>query len=272
MAVSGQDIGLLFGVLGGGRISGESGALIKSQLDSIVASLNNATNSKQRRIKLNLDIAGTKSSFSTGLKQITNGLSGQNQFKIKVSEIDATSAINKLKSQLDAMLKTLSVKNGMTITMPLADGGSIVGDAGSQALEEAKVRAAEYAAQLASIKTIGQSVSSAVKGAMTGNGAIAESEALKGVISDYNKWLQKVEELKASKQALHGKALDDLQAEGVAIVRNIERIREEQRAREEASRASETSDDAYARRISRLNALQKSAATALGYQRPGQTH
>lgn len=265
MAVSGQDIGLLFGVLGGGRISGESGALIKSQLDSIVASLNNATNSKQRRIKLNLDIAGTKSSFSTGLKQITNGLSGQKQFKIKVSEIDATSAINKLKSQLDAMLKTLSVKNGMTITMPLADGGSIVGDAGSQALEEAKVKAAEYAAQLASIKTIGQSVSSAVKGAMTGNGAIAESEALKGVISDYNKWLQKVEELKASKQALHGKALDDLQAEGVAIVRNIERIREEQRAREEASRASETSDDAYARRISRLNALQKSAATALGY-------
>lgn len=265
MAVSGQDIGLLFGVLGGGRISGESGTLIKSQLDSIVASLNNATNSKQRRIKLNLDIAGTKSSFSTGLKQITNGLSGQKQFKIKVSEIDATFAINKLKSQLDAMLKTLSVKNGMTITMPLADGGSIVGDAGAQALEEAEVKAAEYAAQLASIKTIGQSVSSAVKGAMTGNGAIAESEALKGVISDYNKWLQKVEELKASKQALHGKALDDLQAEGVAIVKNIERIREEQRAREEASRASETSDDAYARRISRLNALQKSAATALGY-------
>ena len=34
------DVELLFGVLGGGKISGESGALIKSQLDSIVKSLN----------------------------------------------------------------------------------------------------------------------------------------------------------------------------------------------------------------------------------------
>ena len=134
MAINGQDIGLLFGVLGGGSISGESGKLIREQLDSIVSSLNNDTNSKRRRIKLTLDIAGTKRDFTEGLKQITNGLSGQKQFKIKVSEIDATSAINKLKGQLESMLKTLSVKSGMTITMPLASGGSIVGDAGTQVL------------------------------------------------------------------------------------------------------------------------------------------
>lgn len=52
MAINGQDIGLLFGVLGGGSISGESGKLIREQLDSIVSSLNNDTNSKRRRIKL----------------------------------------------------------------------------------------------------------------------------------------------------------------------------------------------------------------------------
>lgn len=112
MAISGQDIGLLFGVLGGGRISGESGSLIRSQLDSIVASLNNETNSKRRRIKLSLDVAGTKRDFTAGLRQVTNSLSGQKQFKIKVSEIDANSAINKLKSQLDAMLRTIKVDTG----------------------------------------------------------------------------------------------------------------------------------------------------------------
>lgn len=263
--VNSADVSLLFGVLGGGKISGESGTLIKSQLDSIVASLNNATNSKQRRIKLNLDFAGTKSSFSTGLKQITNGLSGQKQFKIKVSEIDATSAINKLKSQLNAMLKTLSVKNGMTITMPLADGGSIVGDAGAQALDEAKVKAAEFAAQLASIKTISQSVSSAVKGAMNGSGAISESEALKGIIADYTVWLQKIEELKASKESLEATALQSLQAEGLAITERIASIQAQQRVQAAADSAAENSAEAHIRRLNKLNSLQKAAETALKY-------
>lgn len=162
MAVSGQDIGLLFGVLGGGRISGESGALIKSQLDSIVASLNNATNSKQRRIKLNLDVAGTKSSFSTGLKQITNGLSGQKQFKIKVSEIDATSAINKLKSQLDAMLRTIKVDTGFTVTLGKNGASSAMKEIANDA-KGAVLSIAEAEAALKEISITNQSLTAGYK-------------------------------------------------------------------------------------------------------------
>lgn len=265
MAINGQDIGLLFGVLGGGSISGESGKLIREQLDSIVSSLNNDTNSKRRRIKLTLDIAGTKRDFTEGLKQITNGLSGQKQFKIKVSEIDATSAINKLKGQLESMLKTLSVKSGMTITMPLASGGSIVGDAGTQVLNEATQKAAEFAAQLSSIKTISQSVTSSVKGAVGGNNAITDSEALTKVINDYTLWLQKIEELKASKATLSSESLAALQAEGVAITENIAAIRQKQRAQESADTAAKNSAADYASRLSRLNSLQKTVTTALGY-------
>lgn len=265
MAINGQDIGLLFGVLGGGSISGESGKLIREQLDSIVSSLNNDTNSKRRRIKLTLDIAGTKRDFTEGLKQITNGLSGQKQFKIKVSEIDATSAINKLKGQLESMLKTLSVKSGMTITMPLASGGSIVGDAGTQVLNEATQKAAEFAAQLSSIKTISQSVTNAVKGAVGGNNAITDHEALTKVINDYTLWTQKIEELKASKTALSSESLAALQAEGVAITENIAAIRQKQRAQESADTAAKNSASDYASRLSRLNSLQKTVTTALGY-------
>lgn len=265
MAINGQDIGLLFGVLGGGSISGESGKLIREQLDGIVSSLNNDTNSKRRRIKLTLDIAGTKRDFTEGLKQITNGLSGQKQFKIKVSEIDATSAINKLKGQLESMLKTLSVKSGMTITMPLASGGSIVGDAGTQVLNEATQKAAEFAAQLTSIKTISQSVTSAVKGAVSGNNAITDSEALTRVINDYTLWLQKIEELKSSKATLSSESLAALQAEGVAITENIAAIRQKQRAQESADTAAKNSASDYASRLSRLNSLQKIVTTALGY-------
>lgn len=265
MAINGQDIGLLFGVLGGGSISGESGKLIREQLDGIVSSLNNDTNSKRRRIKLTLDIAGTKRDFTEGLKQITNGLSGQKQFKIKVSEIDATSAINKLKGQLESMLKTLSVKSGMTITMPLASGGSIVGDAGTQVLNEATQKAAEFAAQLSSIKTISQSVTSAVKGAVGGNNAITDSEALTRVINDYTLWLQKIEELKASKATLSSESLAALQAEGVAITENIAAIRQKQRVQESADTAAKNSAADYASRLSRLNSLQKTVTTALRY-------
>ena len=265
MAINGQDIGLLFGVLGGGSISGESGKLIREQLDGIVSSLNNDTNSKRRRIKLTLDIAGTKRDFTEGLKQITNGLSGQKQFKIKVSEIDATSAINKLKGQLESMLKTLSVKSGMTITMPLASGGSIVGDAGTQVLNEATQKAAEFAAQLSSIKTISQSVTNAVKGAVGGNNAITDHEALTKVINDYTLWTQKIEELKASKTALSSESLAALQAEGVAITENIAAIRQKQRAQESADTAAKNSASDYASRLSRLNSLQKTVTTALGY-------
>ena len=265
MAINGQDIGLLFGVLGGGSISGESGKLIREQLDGIVSSLNNDTNSKRRRIKLTLDIAGTKRDFTEGLKQITNGLSGQKQFKIKVSEIDATSAINKLKGQLESMLKTLSVKSGMTITMPLVSGGSIVGDTGTQVLNEATQKAAEFAAQLSSIKTISQSVTNAVKGAVGGNNAITDSEALTKVINDYTLWTQKIEELKASKATLSSESLAALQAEGVAITENIAAIRQKQRVQESADTAAKNSAADYASRLSRLNSLQKTVTTALRY-------
>lgn len=175
MAVSGQDIGLLFGVLGGGRISGESGALIKSQLDSIVASLNNETNSKQRRVKLNLDVAGTKSSFSTGLKQITNGLSGQKQFKIKVSEIDATSAINKLKTQLDAMLRTIKVDTGFTVTLGSNGASSAVKEI-SDGAKEAVLSLSEVEAKLKEIGVLNSKQTSDYKEAVYSLGLNSETE------------------------------------------------------------------------------------------------
>jgi TP901 family phage tail tape measure protein len=117
MAIDKHDIGLLFGVLGGGSINGESGQLIKSQLESIVSSLNTDAGAKQRRVKLSVDIQSTKAAFTQGLKQITEGLSGQKQFKLTVSNIDATAAIKDFRNQLEAMLKTLKIDTGFNVTV-----------------------------------------------------------------------------------------------------------------------------------------------------------
>lgn len=179
MAISGQDIGLLFGVLGGGRISGESGSLIRSQLDSIVASLNNETNSKRRRIKLSLDVAGTKRDFTAGLRQVTNSLSGQKQFKIKVSEIDANSAINKLKSQLDAMLRTIKVDTGFSVTIGKNGASSAMKEIANDA-KGAVLSISQAEAALKEIAATNQSLTAGykkVKVALGGEAATGENLA-----------------------------------------------------------------------------------------------
>ncbi len=96
MAVNGQDIGLIFGMAGGGTLQGATGSHIKGQLSELIENLNSDAQVKQRKIKLSLDIAGTKKNFAEGLKQITDGLSSQKQFKIQVKNIDASSAIKNL--------------------------------------------------------------------------------------------------------------------------------------------------------------------------------
>ena len=53
MAVSSKaDVRLLFGVQGGGSLSGESGALIKSELTQIISKIN----SKPLKVKITADI------------------------------------------------------------------------------------------------------------------------------------------------------------------------------------------------------------------------
>lgn len=115
--VAKQDIELLFGVAGGGKISGASGDNIKKQLTDIATSLNNKTNSKLWKIAFSLDVPKTKKNLSDGLKDILKNLGEQKQFKLKIGSINATAAINGVKKELNAMLKTLKVDTGFTVTM-----------------------------------------------------------------------------------------------------------------------------------------------------------
>ncbi len=159
MAVGKADIELLFGALGGGKISGASGQLIKSQLDSLVASLNNDTNSKKRRIRLNLDINNTKSAFTQGLKQITETLSGQKQFNLKVSQIDATAAISDFRDKLNAMLKTLRIDTGFNVSVG-TDGATSAVKEIAEGAKEATLSLAQVEARLKEINVTGRGITS----------------------------------------------------------------------------------------------------------------
>lgn len=280
MAVSGQDIGLLFGVLGGGRINGESGTLIKTQLDSIVASLNNATNSKQRRIKLNLDIAGTKSSFREGLQQITGGLSGQKQFKIKVSEIDATSAINKLRTELDAMLRTIKVDTGFTVTLGKNGASSAMKEIANDA-KGAVLSIAEAEAALKEISVTNQSITAGYKKAKNALGGEAATEGnLIAVEQLKEKYLQlqaATNSLGASKTQLHQNEVNQIYVLQSAlqqlIAQTMERVAAENavadaaKKRADAETAATEKEKAAATDVITMRkdaiALQKRMASAL---------
>lgn len=151
MAVNGQDIGLIFGLAGGGSIGGETGKHIRDQLATLVEGLNSGNQIGQRKLKFALDVAGTKKSLTYGLKQITDGLSGQKQFKIKLTNIDASAAINKLQSDIQDMLNKLSIKNGMTVSIDTSSGKIIGDSSGAKSIEEATEHTKEYNAQLGTL-------------------------------------------------------------------------------------------------------------------------
>lgn len=155
-SVSGQDIGLIFGLDGGGSLPGRTGVHIREQLADLVKNLNSDAQVKQRKLKFSLDVAGTKKNFSDGLRQITSGLSEQKQFKIKLAKIDASAAIRDFQSKIQNVLNTLQVKNGMTVSVKdFNSGGKIKGDlGGTKSLAEATQRAREYAVQLGTIKEL----------------------------------------------------------------------------------------------------------------------
>lgn len=270
MAVNGQDIGLLFGVLGGGKINGESGKLIQEQLTSIMQSLNNQTNSKGRRIILNLDIAGTKRNFTEGIRQIVDGLSGQKQFSIKlnVSDINAKSAIEKVRLELQSMMETLSVNaGGLTLTAPTANGEISATATNTKAVKEegdaaelAAQKTAAYKVQLEALNRVRSQVRTALKTAENSAETEQERTAVAGLRTEYEQLATRVEEFKA-KKANGFKSIPDIEAErqeiesyGAELLENAQRLNE-----------SANAADVYAQQISRLNTLQKAAQTALGY-------
>lgn len=105
------DIELLFGVLGGGSPSGASGKKIQNQLNNIIGHLNK--NLPGLKIELNKNSIETlKQSLSEGLKEV------------KIESINAGSAINKLKTDMQNALNDLTISKLSTLTSGATTGAT----------------------------------------------------------------------------------------------------------------------------------------------------
>lgn len=117
------DISLLFGVLGDGSLSGESGTLIQSQLTQIITAINK--NPLKIKVALDTEASGQKS-WNSQLQAKLNTISASGKFSVKISKIElGASAITDFKNQLNAVIHSLHLDSGTTITLNAKGIGEI---------------------------------------------------------------------------------------------------------------------------------------------------
>lgn len=165
------DVKLLFGVLGGGSISGESGKKIAEDLSGIINEINNKGTLK---VKVNLE-DDSATTLQKGIQDAFDKLnSNKKGFVVNLTKIDTKSAINGLKKDIQAVLNSLSIRSGMEISMK-TDIGDVASNIKKETKEiksdfdEAANRAAKFKAQMDSLSDqnsgLRQNVKSSTKAA-----------------------------------------------------------------------------------------------------------
>lgn len=265
MAVNKQDIGLLFGLEGEGSISGESGNLIQSQLTELTKALNKST--AGRNIVFGVNEEATRRAVTAKINSITKTLATQS-LKLKVEKIDATSAIKDFQTQLNAVLKTVKIDTGFTVTM--GDNGAVSAvkninaDAQKAALSLAQVNAALKEVSLTN-KTIDSSYQGLQKALSTATytGASADIEVLR---TAYTNLQTSINSLEANKQQNSQKSIAKIYEEINSLQGLMDTVRglialEQTEATEKAKANAEKSSAAAALKAQQTEA--KNTAIAL---------
>ena len=220
------DVRLLIGVARGGA-DGDSEALIRKELAEIM-----------KNIKATVTV-DTKT-FGEQLRKELDAISNSGKFYVNLSKIKiGAGAITDFRKQLSAVINTINLDKGMSITLTAEDIGEVkskLKDAGDAA-DEAARKVAAFKVQMEALghqKTVVQrSLNSLVDGGVSDS----ESQRVAALVEQYRLWAVSVETVRASKEATSDEYRLSLEAEGAAILENINRIYAERQAAEEAAAA-----------------------------------
>ena len=265
--MAGADISLLFGVLGEGLLSGDSGKLIQNQLSQIMAELNK----NPLKVKVGIDTdTGGKKSWAGQLQEKLDKVSTSGKFSVQISTLKLSAgAVNDFKKQLGAIVNTLGLSTGTEITISAKGIGEI-----KNKLEQTGAAASEATRKIAEFKVQMEALGgqkSAVKKSLDALTASATTEAEKSRIAEitaqYEQWAVKIEEVRAAKAATSGEHRAEIEAEGAAISANIEQINQERIARASAAQAAVDAEKrkAAADKESTATQMQRNAAIKSGY-------
>lgn len=237
MANIDSDIQLLFGVLGGASPSGQSGVLIKGQLDKLMGELNK--NPFKVRVGIDTDTGGKKS-WSGQLQEKLDQISQSGKFSVQISSLKLSEgAVSDFRKQLSAIVNTIGLSTGTEITISSNGISEIKNDlqnAGATATDAAR-KIAEFKVQMEALSGQKSSVKRAIDSLAKSSASDDERARISELTSQYEQWAIKIEEVRVSKSAATGEYRAQIEAEGAAIRANIESINQERAATESAAKA-----------------------------------
>lgn len=239
------DLELLFGVLGGARVSGQTGVLIRNQLNSLVGALNSNAYTNERKIRLTLDQANTKNALRTSIRTLVNQLNNTDKLIVKVSRINADSALHQFQSDLEAMLGRLKVSSGFSVTVNESGAVSAIKEIKKDA-QSMVLPISEVNARLKEIKVTSGSVDSEYKNIVAtmreASWATEEDRTRVELLkSTYIALNQAIENVKANKNTTTGADFSNIEAERLALLELMASIRQRIDLEHQAAAASSQS-------------------------------
>lgn len=172
-----------------------------------------------------------------------------NKSPIKITNIDCSQAVTKLRKDLQNVINSLSIKNGVSITglVDPTGAGTIatqidnIADAAARGQGEVN----RFNAQMSVLKETMSSLATAYKSVLPGGkNAITDTAQLDALTQRYTALKQKIEEIRSANSIASQEQMTALQNEAVAIQNEIAKINQERVAREQAAAAAKQAEKA----------------------------
>lgn len=212
------DIELLFGVLGGGEVSGQSGSGIQRDLNKIVEAI------EPLKVKVQIDIDGSSGKWQSDLGKLVG--SDKNGISLKVSKIDTSGALSSFKSDLQNIVNSISLDKGTNISIKGLGVGDIATDL-KQVGKAAKDSADDVSRIKAEIKALnaeGSSIDALYKGltkATNIKNSAAEIDVLKQKYVELGTAMDQMESAGATSSNAYIEKVKVLQSEIKELIKSM---------------------------------------------------
>lgn len=230
------DVKLLFGVLGGGSVSDGSGKEIAKDIARIVYQLEKSSVTK---IKFSPDKDSANKMRSTIQSYIDEG-NRKKQFVVKVSKIDTSQALKGLKTDLEKVVKSISIKNGVDIKVNTKAFGEIASDAGTVKtnVDQASKVISQFSAQMRVLDATQKSTSKAFEAVLNNASNISSKSGIAKLRAEYQALMAKIEEIRQSKRVISDEEMADIDRQRAAIERKTRKYLEAAEQEKQAAKGA----------------------------------
>lgn len=221
------------------KLSVDRSTAAKAEFNEQINSLTKQIKISNKFVVLQKDMDRVRTSAQTML----------NKSPIKITNIDCSQAVTKLRKDLQNVINSLSIKNGVSITglVDPTGAGTIatqidnIADAAARGQGEVN----RFNAQMSVLKETMSSLATAYKSVLPGGkNAITDTTQLDALTQRYIALKQKIEEIRSANSIASQEQMTALQNEAVAIQNEIAKINQERVAREQAAAAAKQAEKA----------------------------